>query len=381
LIVYLFCSFYTLLTFVYLLFLFRMNAGLRALHFGLKRPLPPENLPYLSVIVPVKDESECVEACVQSLRAQKYPHDRMQVIIVDDHSDDDTMSRALESIETDGRIVLLDLRASGLEASGKKAAISAGIDAATGELIVTTDADCTHSEDWLMTIAHCRANGAEVIAGPVVLWPAKTLFERLQKMEFIGLMGIGMGFFGIGAPRMCNGANFAYSKDSFRQAGGFSEHAALASGDDEFLLQSMVYDQHRAFTFNASMAAIVRTTPAPSLRAFLRQRMRWASKGGRYKDRRFVSFLILLFTFLLWTACAPFTICVSSSAFLYSMFLVSSKIMAEYSVLRATSSMLGEQIRLTDFIIAEILHPYYLVTVSLAGTILPLRWKNRQIKT
>ena len=94
---------------------------------------------------------------------------------------------------------------------------------------------------------------------------------------------------------MCNGANLAYRRAAFAAVGGFAGHAHLASGDDEFLLHHL----HAAFPgtvhFLADAAAIVRTAAPPTLRALLRQRVRWASKWQHYQagPSRYLALLVL----------------------------------------------------------------------------------------
>ena len=94
---------------------------------------------------------------------------------------------------------------------------------------------------------------------------------------------------------MCNGANLAYRRAAFAAVGGFADNAHLASGDDEFLLHKI----HAAFPgtahFLADAAAIVRTAAPPTLRALLRQRVRWASKWRHYQSTspRHLALLVL----------------------------------------------------------------------------------------
>jgi len=53
-------------------------------------PPPPEDAPRIAVIVPARDEEANIGACLQSLAVQDYPADRLNVLVVDDHSTDAT---------------------------------------------------------------------------------------------------------------------------------------------------------------------------------------------------------------------------------------------------------------------------------------------------
>ena len=75
--------------------------------------------------------------------------------------------------------------------SYKKKAIETGIAAATGELIVTTDADCLPPEEWLQTIAAFKEEKQSVfIAAPVVINCNSSIVQIFQAMDFMVLQGI-----------------------------------------------------------------------------------------------------------------------------------------------------------------------------------------------
>lgn len=374
-IVYAFFSLFAALTAVYLLFLFRLRAGLRYLAGRENPPLPGHDetrLPVITVLVPARNEAARIAACVASLRAQRYDASRMEVIILDDHSDDGTAGCAADAIADDPRFRIL-----ATTGEGKKAALTEGVAAARGEVIITTDADCLHDPDWLVAMVSPFDDGADIVAGPVVYDDRSTFFGRLQALEFLGLVGVGAGFFGVGYPRLCNGANLAYRRSAFVDAGGYAGNDGVQSGDDEFLLHRIVYERGGRASFVARHEAIVRTAPAPSVRSFLAQRVRWASKGREYSDGRFVSFLVLLFVYLLFAATAPLVAFSSLVAIPLAAAFFLVKIMADTAVLNATAALLRQPIRPVDILAAELIHPYYLVTVSLFGFFGRYTWKNR----
>jgi cellulose synthase/poly-beta-1,6-N-acetylglucosamine synthase-like glycosyltransferase len=376
-ITYAFFSLLTALTAVYLLFLFRIRAGLRYLLHEPAEQLPDiddPKLPFVTVLVPARNEEARIARTLASLRAQRFPADRVEFIMLDDHSEDATARIATAIAAEDARITILP--SSG---SGKKAAITTGVAMARGEIIVTTDADCEHHEDWLRAMVHPFMHGADIVAGPVVYTDRRGFLRRLQAMEFLGLVGVGAGFFGIGYPRLCNGANLAYRRAEFTAVSGFAGNSGIASGDDEFLLHAIVYQRGGTARFVTAPASVVRTDPAPTVREFLRQRVRWASKGREYSDGRFVSFLVLLFVYFLFIAAAPFVSITSPAALGAGMVLLLLKVIADASVLYAAAAMFRQPFRPLDLIAAELLHAYYLVVVSLTGFFGRYTWKNRML--
>ncbi|MFC7668241.1 glycosyltransferase family 2 protein [Hymenobacter humi] len=129
-----------------------------------------------------------------------------------------------------------------------------------------------------------RAPQANFISGPVLLTGPNSFLQLLIGLEFAGLVGVGAACLTRQQPTMCNGANLAYRRTAFEAVGGFADNLHVASGDDEFLLHKI----HAAFPgsayFLADAAAIVRTAAPLTLRALLRQRVRWASKWRHYQS-------------------------------------------------------------------------------------------------
>jgi cellulose synthase/poly-beta-1,6-N-acetylglucosamine synthase-like glycosyltransferase len=187
---YIFFTLFAALTAVYMLFLFRMRAGLRFLAARSREETDgvAASLPSVTVLLPVRDEEAVLPHCLASLSAQEYPAAQLEVLVVDDHSSDRSADIVRTRAEEDSRFHLLSC---GDEEKGKKAALTRGVSAAQGEIIVTTDADCRHEPQWLRTLLQPFADGADVVAGPVVIDTRARLFARLQAMEFLGLVGVG----------------------------------------------------------------------------------------------------------------------------------------------------------------------------------------------
>ncbi|MBR9976461.1 MAG: glycosyltransferase [Bacteroidetes bacterium] len=378
-IAYSFFTFLAALTAVYMLFLFRLRSGIRWLAGQPVEELPDavsDAWPSVTVLLPVRNEEANILASIASLLQQRYPADRLDVLILDDGSEDRTRDLAEEAIATQQHFRLIRG-----EGEGKKTMLTAGVQAARGEVIVSTDADCMHDADWLRALVEPFLQGADIVAGPVVYQGRRSLFQRLQALEFLGLVGVGAGFFGIGFPRLCNGANFAYRKTQFHAVGGYEGNESIQSGDDEFLLYRIVYENGGQAHFVARPEAVVRTAPASTIGEFLRQRIRWASKSRSCEDRRFVSFLVLLFLYFLFVAFAPLMSITSLVAMLAGLLFFVLKVIADTAVLYAAAALFRQPLRIADVLLAEVLHAYYLVLVSLVGLFGRYTWKNRKVVT
>ncbi len=406
---YIFYSLFIPLTAVYVLFLFRLRQGLRYYagntdsyddstssddgstglddgstgsddgSTGSDDGIDPD-LPEATVIVAARNEQDNITACLISMLAQDYPAGRLEILVVDDHSDDDTADIAREVLRDVSNAAVLKLGDSPDAGEGEKAAITEGVRRARGEIIITTDADCRHNVRWLQTLLRSFSDDVAIVAGPVVLTGREKLFSRMQALEMTGLMAVSAGFSGIGYPRLCNGANLAYRKSCFNEVKGFQGNETVHSGDDEFLMQKIVYGLGRNDAYALDPEAVVDTAAATTLYAFLRQRVRWASKCTHYEDKRFVSFLILLFVYLLFAVIAPVIAFTSPVAMMVGLFLFAVKVSADMSLLLPAAGRLKQPVRFGDVFIAELLHAPYLVVVSIFGTIGSFKWKGRKLR-
>ena len=80
-----------------------------------------------------------------------------------------------------------------------------------------------------------------MVVGGVIYKTKNNWFHQFQQLDLLSLQATTIGSFGIKKPFMCNGANFAYTKELFQKIGGFNTNNAIASGDDVFLLQKMTF--------------------------------------------------------------------------------------------------------------------------------------------
>ena len=266
---------------------------------------PDAALPSLTIVVPARNEEGTIGPCVDSVLAVDYPRDKVEVIVVDDDSSDATaevvrqrmrlapaLAAAGDELPPDewaeseggGRLRLVQIPENRRrERAHKKRAIEKAVAHARGEVILTTDADCVVPVGWARAMAaHFEGPEVAFVSGPVRYRVGPGLFSRLQAMDFFGLMICGAGGIGAGRPNLANGANVGYRLETFRALGGFSGIDHVTSGDDELLMQKVAYQTPLDVRFCADPAAVVVTEPVHTVREFVHQRKRWASKGLHY---------------------------------------------------------------------------------------------------
>jgi cellulose synthase/poly-beta-1,6-N-acetylglucosamine synthase-like glycosyltransferase len=351
---------------------------------GIKKLKPCTNngkaLVHISVIIPFRNESENVLSCLRSLENQNYPHDKYEIIFIDDSSTDDTSDKLKNAI-TKKETAVFTLSEKNSSSAHKKNAISYGIEKSKGEIIFTTDADCIHSPDWLNSVMKCFDEQTGFVSGPVELNETKNLFGKLQKIEFAGLIAAGAGLIGAGKPTICNGANIAYRKSAYSQVNGYEGTLKFSSGDDESLMQKIFQRTSYRVKFCLNQESIVFTHAASTIREFYQQRKRWASKGLFYANKLFVFRLNLIYLFFLTFLIIAFYGLISETKFLpIAGVILLIKIFADFIVITSAKKLFLPDLKLDIFLLAEILHIPYLIITAASGALGSYEWKGRTIK-
>jgi cellulose synthase/poly-beta-1,6-N-acetylglucosamine synthase-like glycosyltransferase len=341
----------------------------------------------ITVLVPARNEEANIGRCLQSLAAQRYPPDCFEVIVIDDHSTDGTAAIVNGFSGLPVRyLALAEVAGAETVTAHKKFAIETGIGAATGELIVTTDADCVAGPGWLSTLAaFYEQQGAKFIAAPVRIGGVgagertHTLLGIFQTLDFITLQGITGAAVSKRIHSMCNGANLAYPRQVFFEVGGFQGIDEIPSGDDMLLMHKIFLKYPERVFFLKSPEAIVSTRPETRWKGFLHQRIRWASKADRYDDRRIFRVLLLVYLVnLIFLAIAVAALWSPWWQF-FGIFLVIVKTLVEYYFVRDVANFFDQSGLMIYFPFLQPLHILYTVIAGWLGKFGSYRWKDRKI--
>lgn len=340
----------------------------------------------ISVIIPARNEAENIPDCLASIFENDFPPELFEVIVVDDFSDDETAQLVQNQRVANLRLIKMSEKARA-EPPGfafKKQALSAGIEAAKGEIIVTTDADCLAPKSWLRLISAFFAQRPEtkILAAPVGFFDEKSSLERFQSLDFLGFMAItGAGIAGR-FQRMGNGANLAFRRAAFDEIGGYAGIDGLASGDDMLLLQKMARRWPDGPAFLKSPAALVRTRAKPTWAGFFSQRIRWASKSAAYPERLVTAILAVVWLFCssLLVSAGLFAVLGGKWAAVFAFQLL-TKAAADWLFLREAAAFFGRRDLLKTFWPSFFWHVWYIVAVGTASLFLKkYEWKGRRVR-
>ncbi|MGW8121215.1 glycosyltransferase [Roseivirga echinicomitans] len=356
----------------YLLLILLPIMAWRKIPFALSEPHDAN----ISVIVPFRNEAANLERLVASLRIQT--HSSFEALFVNDHSTDDSLNVLKRFLEKDVNFTFSIIS---LEKSqGKKAAIAAAVVQASGEIIVTTDADCWFHENWLKTMTSAFRNfQTQMVTGPVVL-EGTTFFQKLQRIEFGAVLASSAALIGLGKPTMANGANLAYRKSAFHAVNGFSGIEQTPSGDDELLMMKIVKNYPKSVLFAKHSDATVHTLGHTNWADFVQQRKRWASKWK--VGMRWSTIISALYVYVVQLALVGLLLlCVFwEMPFMWLAGLWCIKLILELQLIGNYFKDLNEPFSLFHFLLLQTFYPFYVLYVGLASNFGRFQWKERSFK-
>lgn len=333
----------------------------------------------VTVVIAARNEEHNIGATIQDILDQDYPAGLVELIVVNDHSTDATGS-IIRSFSGSG-VRLIELDESQPLNSYKKKALSRAIGEASGELIVATDADCRMGKSWLRSmVSEYEERGAVLVSGPVAFDKERNLFERLQTLEFLYLIGLGAASIGNGRPSTCNGANLAYRRDVFFELGGFGGIDDLASGDDELFLHKVAEKYPDRIGFCKDWRAIVTTQAKESLQAFISQRKRWASKSTRYKNKWVVFLGVSIWLFNVLLVLSLLSAFTANGVWAVFLGCFGSKMMVEFLFLLPVCRFARRSSYLKLLPFLSVLHIFYLIYIGIAGNSGKYQWKGRRVR-
>jgi cellulose synthase/poly-beta-1,6-N-acetylglucosamine synthase-like glycosyltransferase len=223
---------------------------------------PPTNFPRVSVIVPAYNEEKVLARTIENLLEADYPD--KEIIVVDDGSKDDTYEIATRYHARGIKVVH---RPNG----GKFAALNTGLVYATGEIIVTMDADSQISRLALREIVRGFENpDVSGVAGNLTVFNRNKLITKLQALEYIiQIQVIRRAFENFGAITVASGAFSAFRREALDNAGRYDPDFLLEDFDITIkLLKSQKLLQ-------GSNEALCYTEAPETLRDVYKQRLSW----------------------------------------------------------------------------------------------------------
>jgi len=260
------------LAFLYLLLSWFIRSGIKTY------PRREQNDRSVTVIVSARDEAVTIQACLESLAALDYPRERLEIIVVNDRSEDGTGALIAEFIWGKPQFRCLNVTTCNPGLSGKANAVAQAMKSSAGEFVLITDADCTVPPQWVRTMTSYFASDVGMVAGFTQVNHSNRLFAKLQAFDWAYLLAIGAGASGLGRPLSCIGNNFGFRRSAYEEVGGF-ESIGFSVAEDFALLQTIAEKTRWRIIFPVEPESLVTSKPMIRPGDFFSQRKRWILGG------------------------------------------------------------------------------------------------------
>lgn len=343
------------------------------LNIGQQRKFPKlaeEELPTVSVIVAARNEKDNILRCLQSLDALVYPENKLEILIVDDHSTDGTgeIIDSFISGKTRFRKVTTSKEIGSLK--GKTNALATALEVATGKVIMTTDADCSVSPSWVKTLASYYTEDVGMVDG-FTSQETKDQFSGMQNLDFLFLLSVASGTINFKLPLSCIGNNMSYRKDVYDEVGGY-QNLEFSVTEDFSLMFAIDNLKKYKIIYPFDAGAHIVSLPCENWRTLFLQKKRWGVGGLNSPLRGYIVMANAFLTHL----------CIVLSFFFFSqevLMIVFSKLLVDFFLLYYTTSRLGLQKDLKYFPVFQIYYTLYVILLPfIVLTNKKVIWKGRE---
>lgn len=333
-----------------------------------------------SIIIPFRNEVENLPDLLKSIVSLEYDNCLYEIIFVNDASEDesvDLIMKFLTSNRNDIKLISNDRTSN----SPKKDAITTAIKQAKYDWIVTTDADCILPKHWLDSFDEfIQTTPCKCIVAPVTYTNENNFLNRFQLLDILSLQGATIGGFGITKPFLCNGANFAYKKELFKELNGFTGNSNIASGDDIFLLEKAVKKDAQSVHYLKSKEAIVKTKAQPTWGTLKAQRIRWAAKTSAYNNwfGKLTGLIVLLMNSIVISLTFLAILKVFNLKTLIYILVI--KVFIDFYLIYKSVTFFDQKAVLRTYIFGFLIYPFFSVYIAVISTFKGYKWKDRAFK-
>ena len=329
-----------------------------------------------SIIIPFRNEIENLKDIYFDLLDLNFDQSRIEVIFIDDHSSDGSF----EWLDKFDKPVNFKLLTS--SKSGKKLALIKAISLATGNYIVTSDADCRLHPAWIKSIDETiESISPKLLVQPVITSFNNNLVCQFQYFDSLSLLGINMAVYNVrGYPLLASGANLVFQKKDFDKIKPFRDNLHIASGDDMFLLKSFIEHYPDSINLKYTTENLVVTKSENSWIKLISQRMRWVGKMKRFNDT--TSYFLGLLSVIVQVILIELLI-ISAWYQNYYVFLLISvwliKSVVDYLFFKRIGHYFDQEVKWFNVFILEPVYMIFVPLVIVFSLFKSPKWKGRKI--
>ncbi len=270
--------------------------------FSFSKPIKKDyqTLP-ISVIICAKNEATNLEANLPFIANQSYPN--FEIVLVNDASTDDTL-KVMEAFQLKFSSPKLSIQIQSIQnkkIKGKKSALSLGINSASNNYLVLTDADCKPvSHDWIAeTTSHINGEKEIVLGYGAYQKIENSFLNKLIRFETLLTAIQYFSYAKVGKSYMGVGRNIVYKKGVHTKNKGFQKHMHITSGDDDLFINEVSNKQNTTICFSKNSFTI--SKPETNLKKWINQKRRHITTANHYKNfHKLLLSIFFISQFLFW---------------------------------------------------------------------------------
>ncbi|MCH7400731.1 glycosyltransferase [Belliella kenyensis] len=247
-----------------------------------------EEWPKVTLLMVARNESRVMQACLLAFEKIDYPAEKLEIILADDHSEDDTgvILKQWAEGRNHVKVIAIDAFIPNETVNGKANALAQMIPCATGKYLIFTDADCIVPSTWVKSMV----NAAEVDGDDKVRKSFKYrksrglvtgitqvggagLMAKMQNLDWLFTLGMVKVLSDTGQQVTTMGNNMLISKEAYMQVGGFGEVGF--SMTEDFQIAKAIHRKGFEAVHLVSQENMVTTQPESNMSGLLMQRKRW----------------------------------------------------------------------------------------------------------
>ncbi len=313
----------------------------------------------ISVVIPFRNEANQLPQLISAINGLTIQP--LEIIWINDHSEDNSILH-LQQLPNHHKTCSLPTNV-----LGKKNALKLGIETSKGKYILTWDADIVIKSDFFSALQ--KEPITDLLILPVQM-QGKKWREQFYELDYYFVNALNKGLSSIMQPFIANGANLLFHKEKYFSTVSYKCTPTIASGDDMFLLNDFKLQNYDC-RISTTSELIAKTSTPKTFSEFIHQRIRWAQKTPQLKDThlRIVTYVgmgieLLYFSFLFTD---KFLLCIFLKIALDGLFLMPFLFVIQRK-------------KITPFLpLFSILHPFYLLYISIIMQFKKVDWKNRPL--
>ncbi|MCA6075217.1 glycosyltransferase [Fulvivirga sedimenti] len=324
----------------------------------------PVSLPYVSVLLAMRDEEENVDRCLNAIRNLDYPKGKIEILVGDDDSSDKTLELLRKHEMEDDRIQVISVREELGLARGKANVLAHLINKAAGSVFLITDADVECNPAWAKTMVGNIPEKVGVING--LTGVSGNIFQHYEWLQAQGMLHVLQRFI----PITGIGNNMLVTREAYMATGGFETIAFSVTED--FALTRRVLEEGFSLSSRLCNKARGTTLARNDIGSLLSQRKRWMQ--GAVRMPVFIVFLLLVRALYYPAIISAFILFPKIAAV---AFLV--KTLFQAGLIRAVNRESGRKLMVFPLMMYE-LYAFLISWAEIIAYLIPgkVKWKGRE---